>query len=424
MPAGAAGLAADAYVYGVALVRQMSAVQACLQEGYGVLGPAPFNAFAHADGPATPDAHVPGAAPDLVDAVAQLDLSGGPVRLHVPDTGGAYYVLQFVDAWSNAFAYVGSRATGTGEGDWLVVPPGWAGTVPDGVAVVDAPTSVVSLVGRIACHGPDDLPRVRALQQELTLTHLGDRAHRTGVPAPDSDVPGALSFYERMRVWMADFPPAAADLAHQDRFQPLGLLEEGLSPYVSPGPALVRALTRGLELGRERVEAASALARSPGAWEAEPHLHDYNLDHFGAGVLRSSQWRVPDREAAYLVRAVAARRALWEPHGYEAVAASTDRDSRGAPVRRGAPLRTAAGPAASRGSLLVGERVRGPGRPPGGGSRGAVLPGEPDAGPGVRGRRGPDAVRLRGTADDPGPGGELVAGAQRRFPAGDADVRP
>ncbi|GAA2946664.1 DUF1254 domain-containing protein [Streptomyces flavovirens] len=331
VPAGAAGLAADAYVYGVALVRQMSAVQACLQEGYGVLGPAPFNAFAHADGPPTPDAHVPGAAPDLVDAVAQLDLSGGPVRLHVPDTGGAYYVLQFVDAWSNAFAYVGSRATGTGEGDWLVVPPGWAGTVPDGVAVVDAPTSVVSLVGRIACHGPDDLPRVRALQQELTLTHLGDRAHRTGVPAPDSDVPGALAFYERMRVWMADFPPAAADLAHQDRFQPLGLLEEGLSPYVSPGPALVRALTRGLELGRERVEAASAFARSPGAWEAEPHLHDYNLDHFGAGVLRSPQWRVPGREAAYLVRAVAARRALWEPHGYEAVAASTDRDSRGRP---------------------------------------------------------------------------------------------
>lgn len=75
-----------------------------------------FNDFAHADGPATPGTHVPYAPADLVDALAQLDLSGGPVRLHVPDTGGAYYVLQFVDAWGNAFAYLGPRATGTGEG--------------------------------------------------------------------------------------------------------------------------------------------------------------------------------------------------------------------------------------------------------------------------------------------------------------------
>ncbi|WP_326697286.1 DUF1254 domain-containing protein [Streptomyces sp. NBC_01754] len=329
-PDGAAGLAADAYVYGSALVRQMSAVRAGLQAGYGVLGPAPFNDFAHAEGPAVSGVYVPGAAPDLVDAIAQLDLSGGPVRLHVPDTGGVYYVLQFVDAWSNAFAYVGSRATGTREGDWLVVPPGWAGTVPDALAgVIDAPTSVVSLVGRVACHTPDDLPRVRALQQELTLTHLGDRPHRTGVPAPDSDVLGAPAFFERMRVWMADFPPAAADLAHQDRFQPLGLLEEGLSPYVSPGPALVRALTRGLKLGRKRVEAASRSSGRRVAWAAEPHRHDYNLDHLGVGTLASPRWRVQDRETAYLMRAVTARRALWEPHGYEAVSASTARDSLG-----------------------------------------------------------------------------------------------
>lgn len=329
-PDGTARLAADAYVYGSALIRQMSAVRAFLQQGYGTLGPTPFNDFAHAEGPATPAAHVPGAAPDLVDALAQIDLSGGPVRLHVPDTAGEYYVLQFVDAWSNTFAYVGSRATGTRESDWLLVPPGWAGTVPDvETGVIDAPTSVVSLVGRIACHGPQDLPRVRALQQELTLTHLGDRAHRTGVPAPDSDVPVALGFFERMRVWTADFPPAPADLDHQARFQPLGLLEEGLSPYVSPGPALVEALTRGLEMGRARVAAASRFPERPEAWYAEPHLHDYNLDHFGVGTLGSPWWQVPDREAAYLVRAVAARRALWEPHGYEAMSASAVRDARG-----------------------------------------------------------------------------------------------
>ncbi|GGY85047.1 DUF1254 domain-containing protein [Streptomyces nitrosporeus] len=344
-PDRTAALAAEAYVYGVPLVRQMSAVREFLQEGYGALGPAPFNAFAHADGPAVPGTHVPGAAPDLVDAIAQLDLSGGPVRLHVPDTAGEYYVLQFVDAWSGTFAYVGSRATGTREGDWLIVPPGWAGTVPDVVTgVIDAPTSVVTLAGRIACHGPGDLPRVRALQQELTLTHLGDRAHRTGVPAPDSDVPEALGFYERMRVWTADFPPSAADRAYQDRFQPLGLLEEGLSPYVAAGPALTEALTRGLVLGRARVEAASRPvedahrrpgARRPGAWEVRPHPHGLPPGCPGTGAPDFPQWRTEDGEAARVLRAVAARRDLWRPHGYESLQASTARDSRGRPLDGG-----------------------------------------------------------------------------------------
>lgn len=335
-PDALTALAADAYVYGSPLVRRLSAVQARLQESGGV--PAAFNDFAHADGPATPATYTPYAPADLVDALAQLDLSGGPVRLHVPDTGGAYYVLQFVDAWSNAFAYLGSRATGTGEGDWLIVPPGWAGTVPDGVSgVIDAPTSVVSVVGRLACDGAEDMPRVRALQQELTLTHLGDRAHRTGLPATEPGVPGELRFFEELRVWMADFPPAAADRAYQDRFQPLGLLEEGISPYVSAGPGLVRALRRGLALGRLRVEEAArrpALAADgpPDAWQATPHLSDYNLDHFGVGTLGTPEWTIPDREASYLVRAVAARRGRWLPHGYEAVYAHTARDSRGRPL--------------------------------------------------------------------------------------------
>lgn len=259
----------------------------------------------------------------------------GPVGLHVPDTGGAYYVLQFVDAWGNTFAYLGTRATGTGEGDWLVVPPGWAGTVPDVVSgVIDAPTSVVSVLGRLVCDGPDDMPRVRALQQELTLTHLGDRAHRTGLPATEPGVPGELRFFEELRVWMADFPPAAADRAYQDRFQPLGLLEEGLSPYVSASPRLVRALGRGLALGRLRVEEAARLPQvlaegPPGAWQATPHLRDHNLDHFGVGTLGTPEWTLPDRESSYLVRAVAARRGYRQPHGYEAVFAHTSRDSRG-----------------------------------------------------------------------------------------------
>lgn len=325
-------LSAQAYVYGYPLVFDLSMVEKFLHEGFGPLAAAPFNRFTHSDRLADADAHFVSVNNDTVYSIAQLDLSGGPVRLHVPDTDGAYYVLQFVDAWTNNFAYVGRRATGTEAGDWLVVPPGWAGTASDDVrGVIDAPTTVVTIVGRNACDGPEDLRRrVRPLQEQFTLTHLEPGEHRTGLPAPDTGVPTELLFFEQLRVWMADFPPSAGDRAYQDRFQPLGLLEEGPSPYAAAGPALVRALTEGLARGRERVEAAGRPgAGGGGKWLMNPHLFDYNLDWFGVGTIDSPEWKIADREASYLARAVAARAGLWGNHGYEAVYAQAFRDADG-----------------------------------------------------------------------------------------------
>ncbi|MFJ3222957.1 DUF1254 domain-containing protein [Streptomyces sp. NPDC086783] len=329
-----AGLAADAYVYGYPLVFDVSMISAFMHKGFGSLAPTPFNQFGHSTKLATPDAHFVSVNNDTVYSIAQVDLSGGPVLLHVPDTAGAYYVLQFVDVWSNNFAYLGKRATGTEEGVWLIVPPGWSGTAPDKVrGVIEAPTAVISIVGRNACDSPEDMPRVHALQQRLTLTPLDTTTHRTGLPAPDPAVPEELRFYEQLRLWMANFPPAGPDQDYQERFQPLGLLEEGPTPYVNADPALVEALTEGLAAGKARVEAASNPpdddGRTPGAWEANPHLFDYNLDHLGIGTIDAPQWKIADREAAYLVRAAAARAALWGNHGYEAVYAHTFTDSDG-----------------------------------------------------------------------------------------------
>ena len=332
-------LAADAYVYGYPLVFDVSMISAFVHKGFGSLPPTPFNQFGHSTQLATPDAHFVSVNNDTVYSIAQVDLSGGPLLLHVPDTAGAYYVLQFVDVWSNNFAYLGTRATGTEEANWLIVPPGWSdtdtgtGTAPDSVrGVIDAPTTVVTIVGRNACDGPDDMPRVQALQQQLTLTPLDTAARQTGLPAPDPDVPEELRFFEQLRVWMADFPASARDQDYEARFQPLGLLEEGPSPYVTAGPALVQALTTGLTAGKARVEAATRPPndeRPPGSWETNPHLFDYNLDHFGIGTIDAPQWKTADRQASYLLRAAAARSALWGNHGYEAVYAHTYTDTEG-----------------------------------------------------------------------------------------------
>src|SRR5690348_15364585 len=146
------------------------------QAEMGMIRPGPFNSFSHSSRLAGPDDRFVSINNDTIYSIAQVDVSGGPVLLRVPDTAGRYYVLQFVDAWTNNFAYVGRRATGTVAGSFLLVPPGWQGTAPDAVRLIEFPTKVATIVGRWACDGPADLAAVQALQSQLTLEHFGTPA--------------------------------------------------------------------------------------------------------------------------------------------------------------------------------------------------------------------------------------------------------
>src|SRR3954447_25694400 len=194
-------LVTQAYLYGFPLVFNLEQVTRYVTEGVGANPAAPFNTFSHARELAGPRDTFVTINNDTVYSMAQLDLSVGPVALHVPDTAGRYYVLQFVDAWTNNFAYVGHRATGTGEGDILLVPPGWRGAAPDGATLIRFPTTVASIVGRWSVAGDEDLPAVHALQDATTLTPVDADATAAGLAIPDPSAPAELAFLERLRVW-------------------------------------------------------------------------------------------------------------------------------------------------------------------------------------------------------------------------------
>jgi hypothetical protein len=247
-----AALASEAYIYGFALVFDLQQVGRFTREGMGSLAPAPANRFSHASKLAGPDDRFVSINNDTIYSIAQVDVSGGPVLLRVPDTAGRYYVLQFVDAWTNNFAYVGRRATGTEAGTYLLVPPGWQGELPAGTQVIEFPTTAGTIVGRWACDGPADLGAVRALQNGLSLEPYGRPAPLQGIPAPAA-VPAGLAFFEQMRTWMQAFPPSGPDQAYQKRFTPLGLLDP-VSPYADCPPDLARALTAGADAAKQQME--------------------------------------------------------------------------------------------------------------------------------------------------------------------------
>jgi hypothetical protein len=110
---------------------------------------------------------------DTLYTVGVLDLSKGPVVLHVPDMAGRYYAVQFTDPWGTVFAYVGRRTTGTAAGDYLISGPGWHGMVPAGVTQqIVAPDNTVALIGRTLVESDSDLATAYALAKQIQVTPL------------------------------------------------------------------------------------------------------------------------------------------------------------------------------------------------------------------------------------------------------------
>ena len=196
--------------------------------------------------------------------------------------------------------------------------------------MIEFPTTVGTIVGRWACDGQADLAAVRALQNGLSLEPHGSPAPLKGIPAP-APVPAWLAFFEQMRTWMQAFPPSGPDQAYQKQFAPLGLLEEA-SPYADCPPELAQALTAGADAARQQMETllkAGNLTPVINGWMISFHIFDYNLDHLGPGTIDNPEWKMADRKASYLARALAARGGLWGNHGYEAAYPMTYTDADG-----------------------------------------------------------------------------------------------
>jgi hypothetical protein len=109
---------------------------------------------------------------DTLLTIGWLDLSKGPQVLHVPDFSNRYYSIQFTDPFDVDFAYVGTRATGTQAGDYLITGPGWTGQVPGGMKQIASPDNSVLVIGRVLVYSDSDLSTAYDLSKQIQLTPL------------------------------------------------------------------------------------------------------------------------------------------------------------------------------------------------------------------------------------------------------------
>jgi hypothetical protein len=166
----------DAYVYLYPLVTMdVTRRQATNIEAGKVFGRGPMNMFVNV--PEFPPANFRDVVRpnfDTLYSIAWLDLTKEPAVVSVPDTGGRYYLLPMLDMWSDVFASPGWRTTGTQAGNYLLTPPGWNGSIPDGMTRINSPTPYVWIIGRTKTDGPPDYAPVHRVQAGYKVTALSD----------------------------------------------------------------------------------------------------------------------------------------------------------------------------------------------------------------------------------------------------------
>jgi hypothetical protein len=295
-PADLEKIAAEAYVFGYPLVLMETTQKVMTNTPKPALKAAPMNQFANMPAfPSPQDREVVRPNVDTLYSSAWLDLSQGPLVLHLPDMKGRYYLMQMMDAWTNVFAAPGTRTTGDKQGDYAIVGPRWRGVLPAGLKKIQAPTDTVWIIGRTLTRGPADYAAVHAIQKQYTLTPLSawgkEYTPTPGKvdPAVDMKTPPvqqlakmtAVNFFQTMAVAMKTNPPAAADAIALDKFAVFGLVVgKDLDP-ARLKPAVAQALVAGVKQGQKHIEAkAMKIGLMKSGWQIpQPPMGAYGTDY-------------------------------------------------------------------------------------------------------------------------------------------------
>ncbi|NVO17529.1 MAG: DUF1254 domain-containing protein [Rhodoplanes sp.] len=121
-----------------------------------------------------------------------MDLRAEPMVLSVPAVDPKrYYSVQLCDGNTYNFGYIGTRATGSDSGDYMVVGPHWTGTRPPGIRGVFRSTTQFALaLFRTQLFNAADIDKVKAVQAGYRAQPLSAYLKQPAPPAaPAIDFP-------------------------------------------------------------------------------------------------------------------------------------------------------------------------------------------------------------------------------------------
>lgn len=186
-PADARAIAKEAYIYGYPIVDAYRINYAFFMLPGNPEYKGPMNTLINLARLFTPDdtaVQTPNS--DTPYSFFAADLRAQPIVLTVPEIEkDRYYSIQLIDAYTQNFAYIGSRATGSDAGHFLLAGPGWTGATPPGIkGVIRSETDFITAIYRTQLFRPNDIDRVKAIQAGYRMQPLNEFLGQTPPAAP------------------------------------------------------------------------------------------------------------------------------------------------------------------------------------------------------------------------------------------------
>jgi hypothetical protein len=207
-----------------------------------------FNRFFHERDLAGPDYatfKVPNT--DTLYSTAWIDLSKGPVEIDVPATSLKYFTLNIFDIFGNP-SNLSSRTIGFKGGRFLVVPPHWNGTAPQGMTVYRAATVQLWILMRAFAQSKKEVADARTFQNGVKIippaAPAAPEAASPAAPPPGEGAAGYLRALDYILRVNGNQPGEEALVA---RFRPLGVLADKPFDAAALPPASLSAIQSGYQ---------------------------------------------------------------------------------------------------------------------------------------------------------------------------------
>jgi hypothetical protein len=217
----AKAIAEEGFIFGLPLVMNYAVMYEFAVDTKSSQFKAPFNQFYSMHRVATyEDTAVITPNSDTPYSILWLDLSAEPMVISVPAVPKErYYSVQLIDGNAYNYGYIGTRATGSEPGDYLVVGPDWKGQTPPGIKKVFSSTTPFSLtLFRTQLFNGQDMPNVEKVQAGYKAQPLSAFLKQPAPPAaPKIDFLPATTegikanFFDYLSFALQFVPPSAED---------------------------------------------------------------------------------------------------------------------------------------------------------------------------------------------------------------------
>ncbi len=261
-------IAEEGFIYGLPIVMNYAVQYSFVVDSGGAEYKAPYNVVSNQARVFTwQDTTVVTPNSDTPYSMLWLDLRAEPVVISVPAVDPKrYYSVQLVDGNTFNYGYIGSRATGSEAGSYLVAGPDWQGEAPAGIKQVFRATTQFGLtIFRTQLFGPDDMPNVVKVQAGYKVQPLSAFLGQPApAPAPAVDWPKInaemvkTNFFGYLAFAMQFAPAGPEEVAIRERLASIGVRPG--EPFDFEGlPADQKVeLGLGMKEGEKKVEEAVA----------------------------------------------------------------------------------------------------------------------------------------------------------------------